>query len=164
MRLIPVYHEERSSSIGHVTKKNRSIFQKRKRAAGGKIKKFRSILFKGLWVSRGQSPPLARETDMHAFSRLPKCSCPHCSAQRNSKYCPKPKSALFGSALRGRPLLQVAPSFPTVPRTVGKIHPLPSALRVSVSEVVKKCACRYRVQMRGFAPSIPTPPLKRVRS
>ena len=38
--------------------------------SGKRAKKFRSILFKGLWVSRGQSPPFTQETDIHSFSRL----------------------------------------------------------------------------------------------
>ena len=38
--------------------------------SGKRSKKFRSILFKGLWVSRGQSPPFTQETDIHSFSRL----------------------------------------------------------------------------------------------
>ena len=61
------------------------------------------------------------------------------------------KSSEIESAVRGSPLLQGFPSFR-------------SALRVNASEVVKKCKNRIRVRMRGFAPSIPTPPLKRVRS
>ena len=38
--------------------------------SGKRSKKFRSILFKGLQVSKGQSPLLALKTDIHAFSRL----------------------------------------------------------------------------------------------
>ncbi|MDY2713702.1 MAG: hypothetical protein SOV73_10325 [Candidatus Faecivivens sp.] len=38
------------------------------------VKKFRSILFKGLQVSKGQSPLLAGSTDSQSFSRLPKPS------------------------------------------------------------------------------------------
>ncbi len=37
-----------------------------------KSKKFRSSLFKGLWVSKGQSPLFAPGTDIHSFSQLPK--------------------------------------------------------------------------------------------
>ena len=91
--------------------------------SGRRSKKFRSILFKGLWVSRGQSPPLASFADSHPFSPFPKCSCPHRSAQRNPKYCPKRKSCRIGSALRGRPLLQVAPSFSNSPPDCWKNSP-----------------------------------------
>ena len=87
------------------------------------VKKFRSILFKGLWVSRGQSPPLAPFADSHSFSPFPKCYRPHRSAQRNPKYCPKRKSCRIGSALRGRPLLQVAPSFSNSPPDCWKNSP-----------------------------------------
>ena len=91
--------------------------------SGKRSKKFRSILFKGLWVSRGQSPPLASFADSHPFSPFPKCSCPHRSAQRNPKYCPKRKSCHIGSALRGRPLLQVSPSFSNSPPDCWKNSP-----------------------------------------
>ena len=67
------------------------------------------------------------------------------------------KKCAFRKCFQGGDLsCRSPPLWGTVPRTVLQIHPLPSALRVSASEVVKKCACRYRVQMRGFAPSIPT--------
>ena len=74
-------------------------------------RKFRSSLFKGLWVSRGQSPSFAQETDIHTFSQLLKLSCLRCSAQRNPKYCPKSKSVLFGSAFKGATSLAGLPLF-----------------------------------------------------
>ena len=66
---------------------------------------------------------LASFADSHPFSPFPKCSCPHCSAQRNPKSCSKRKSYRIGSAVRGRPLLQVAPSFSNSPPDCWKNSP-----------------------------------------
>ena len=96
-------------SAGLENRQNSRVSEK---PAGMEVKKFRSSLFKGLWVSRGQSPPFALKTDNHTFSQLKKRSCPHCSAQRNPKYCPKRKSALFRHFFRvGRDFYLTGPRF-----------------------------------------------------
>ena len=104
---------------------------------------------KGLWVSRGQSPPLASFADSHPFSPFPKCSCPHRSAQRNPKYCPKRKSYRIGSALRGRSLLQGFPSFPHSPPDCGGNSPFSERTASSAS---RKCVSFFGIpDLEGFS-------------
>ena len=150
---------------------------------------------KGLWVSRGQSPPLASSADILSFSRLPKrlhavrsagselqnnpgdCSAREGRSARES--APLKRGSVSEVRSRGSPLLQGFPSFSNSPPDCLRNSPFSERTSSSanrkcislfevpdwkVSEVVKKCGNRIRVQMRGFAPSIPTPPLKRVRS
>ena len=57
------------------------------------------------------------------FFTTEKRSCFSCLAQQDPKYCPKRKSCRIGSALRGRPLLQVSPSFSNSPPDCWKNSP-----------------------------------------
>ena len=100
-------------------------------------------------MSRGQSPPLASFADSHSFSPFPKCSCPHRSAQRNPKYCPKRKSCRIGSALRGRPLLQVSPSFSNSPPDCWRNSP---PVERTASSASRKCVSFFGIpDLEGFS-------------
>ena len=93
--------------------------------------KFRSSLFKGLWVSRGQSPSFALFADSHAFSQLKIVPIPIVAARR-PKILSKKKKVCFSEVLSGRNLsCRFLPLSQTVPRTVWEIH-LPRAHCVSV--------------------------------
>ena len=131
-------------------------------SSGKRSKKFRSILFKGLWVSRGQSPPFTQETDIHSFSRL-KSVPVLVVAVRRPKILSKKKKLPYRKCFKGRPLLQVSPSFSNSPPDCWRNSPpvertASSASRKCVSfsgfrtwkvlAVVKKRTNRFPVQTK----------------
>ena len=76
---------------------------------GGKIgrggirsRKFRSSLFKGLQVSKGQSPLLVLFADSHSFSRLIKRSCFGCRHWATQNVVQKEKVAVSEMISEGR--------------------------------------------------------------
>ena len=96
--------------------------------SGKRSKKFRSILFKGLWVSRGQSPPFTQETDIHPFSRL-KSVPVLVVAVRRPKILSKKKKLPYRECFKGALSLAERPLF--VKQSPGLFHKFTPAERTA---------------------------------
>ncbi|MDY2713113.1 MAG: hypothetical protein SOV73_07270, partial [Candidatus Faecivivens sp.] len=81
-----------------------------KKLSDSEAKRFGSSLFKGLWVSRGQSPWFAQEIDIHSFSQFPERFNFNSRRQATQNIVQKEKVFNVGSAFRGALSLAERPS------------------------------------------------------